>query len=71
SWDTDKLATSKLEYSLNSDLSSATTIGEPAFSTTHDYQLANLSQGKTYYYKITLTDVSLNSSVSSIRQFVK
>ncbi|GAH63422.1 unnamed protein product, partial [marine sediment metagenome] len=46
-------------------------MGRQPFSITHDYQLANLSQGKTYYYKITVTDVSHNSSVSSIRQFVK
>ncbi|GAI50871.1 unnamed protein product, partial [marine sediment metagenome] len=72
SWDTDKLAKSKLEYSLNSDLSSSTIVsdyvrGRQPFSITHDYQLANLSQGETYYYKITITDVSHNSSVSSIR----
>ena len=71
SWDIDKLAVSKLEYSLNSNLSSATTIGDDAYSTTHVHKLVNLSQGKTYYYKITATDVSNNSSISSIRQFVK
>ncbi|MBA7505754.1 hypothetical protein ES706_04431 [subsurface metagenome] len=72
SWDTDKLAKSKLEYSPNSDLSSATTISDDVYGTTHPpKQLVNLSQGKTYYYKITVTDVSHNSSVSSIRQFVK
>jgi len=77
SWDTDKLATSKLEYSLNSDLSSAPIVlleyvmGRQPFSITHDYNLVNLSQGETYYYKITVTDVSHNSSVSSIRQFIK
>jgi hypothetical protein len=76
SWDTDKLAISKLEYSLNSDLSSSTIVledvmGRQPFSMIHDYNLVNLSQGETYYYKITVTDVSHNSSVSSIRQFVK
>jgi hypothetical protein len=76
SWDTDKTAQSKLEYSLNSDLSSSTIVledvmGRQPFSMIHDYNLVNLSQGKTYYYKITLTDVSHNSSVSSIRQFIK
>jgi len=77
SWDTDKTAQSKLEYSLNSDLSSPTIvlieyiIGKQPFSITHDYNLVNLSQGETYYYKITMTDVSHNSSVSSIRQFIK
>lgn len=72
-WDTDKPATSTVEYSLNSDLSSATTITENVFRTSHihnDY-LTNLIQGKTYYYRITVTDVSGNSIVSSIHQFVK
>jgi len=70
SWDTDKTAQSKLEYSLNSDLSSSTIVledvmGRQPFSMIHDYNLVNLSQGETYYYKITVTDVSHNSSVYS------
>ena len=76
SWDTDKTAQSELEYSLNSDLSSSTIVledvmGRQPFSMIHDYNLVNLSHGRTYYYKITVTDVSHNSSVSSIRQFIK
>ena len=71
-WDTDKWAhTSKFEYSLNSNLSSATAVTNDYFgghSMDHICILANLSHGKTYYYRITNIDYSDNVSVSSIRQ---
>jgi len=71
-WDTDKGAkTTKFEYSLNSNLSSATVVTNGYFggyNTHHLYDLVNLSKGKTYYYRITAVDHSGNSSFSSIRQ---
>ncbi len=71
-WDTNKLAkTTKLEYSLNSDLSSATTLTNGylrSYGTKHIYELVDLIQGKTYYYRITNTDISDNLSVSSINK---
>ena len=71
-WDTDKLAkTTKFEYSLSSDLSSAETLTNGYFGgygSNHIYELVDLIQGKTYYYRITAIDNSNNVSVSSIHQ---
>lgn len=74
-WDTDKLAeTTKFEYSLNSDLSSAMIADDVYFggySDSHLYIFSNLNCGETYYYRITSMDNSYNISVSQIFQFTK
>jgi len=74
-WNTDKLAKiTKFEYSLNSDLSSATLASDVYFggyNFNHLHIFSGLSHGTTYYYQVTAIDISNNVSVSSIHQFTK
>lgn len=52
-------------YSLNSDMSSATT----ANVTTTSYSLSNLSQGKTYYWRVQAVNGGITSNWSSTWNF--
>jgi len=62
-WTTDEVATSKLEYGLDTSYASSTT--NTNLNSTHAYTLTDLIKGTTYHFRLTNTDASGNATSSS------
>jgi phosphodiesterase/alkaline phosphatase D-like protein len=62
-WTTNKLATSRIDYGTSSG-SLTLNVSDPTLVTSHSLNLSGLTQGTTYFYRVTSVD-SLNNSASS------
>ncbi len=60
SWSTDEPATTKIEYGLTAAYELGA-IEDPALKTAHSVNLASLTQGTTYHYRLTAEDGSQNA----------
>ncbi len=69
SWNTDKGATTGLNYGTDSSVTTSTTTDASFASTSHYVILPNLSYSTTYYYQITSTDADSNTSTTSVMSF--
>jgi hypothetical protein len=68
SWTTDEFAIGELSFGAKSgDYSD--TISDPLYKKEHIYTLSDLSVGTTYYYKITCTDRSGNTTSTGEKSF--
>jgi len=62
-WTTNKLANSRVDYGTSAG-SLTLNVSDPTMVSAHSLSLSGLTQGTTYYYRVTSVD-SLNNSVSS------
>ena len=69
SWNTDKGATTGLNYGTDSSVTTSTTTDASFASTSHYVILPNLSYSTTYYYQIVSTDSDSNTSTTSVMSF--
>ncbi len=67
-WTTNELATSQIQYGTTISYGQTTNLGGSA-SLTHSTTLASLSPDTTYHYRLTSTDASGNSGMSSDETF--
>jgi hypothetical protein len=68
SWETDEYTTSELHYGTQPG-NYPHTQTSPLYDRVHQFQLAGLIVGQTYYYKVICTDRSGNSTTSSEMSF--
>jgi len=61
-WDTDELATSRVEYGTNNVLDMAASV--PGRTTMHAITLEHLISGVTYYYRVISTDAAGNTATN-------
>jgi len=69
-WETDKLADSKVNYSLNSPVTEAAAVSDSNFTESHSINLINLTPNTTYYYNVVSSDESGNKAVSGEKSFI-
>jgi phosphodiesterase/alkaline phosphatase D-like protein len=64
-WTTDKLSTSRVDYGTSSG-SLTLNVSDPTLVTSHSLNLSGLTQGTTYYFRVTSVDSSSNSTSSPV-----
>lgn len=68
-WDTDEYSSTRVDYSNNSSLSPSTGATGQSGTVGHNVAIGALSEGTTYYYRLTSADASGNSASTSINNF--
>jgi peptidoglycan hydrolase-like protein with peptidoglycan-binding domain/phosphodiesterase/alkaline phosphatase D-like protein len=68
SWTTNELATSRIDYGTN-DSSLTQVVDSATLTASHTLSLTGLKRRTTYYYKITSSDASGNTKISTVGSF--
>jgi hypothetical protein len=64
-WSTDESSNSKVDYGTTANALNVST-SNGAFATNHTVTLSGLTNGATYYYRVTSTDASTNSATAPV-----